>query len=113
VRRAVAPFELPPFDAESSGGVRRENGCPECDRDGYFGTARSPLELRYTFDADDLREVPDFASTCEHFGVSRLAEPFEESVFAQPLILVKPRVVEVFKKLKVRSVAFDPVSIAS
>jgi hypothetical protein len=111
--RLVAPFELSPFDRETSGGVVREDPCPQCERDGYFGTAKSPLELRYTFGPDDLEKVPDLASTWEHFGRSKLAEPFEESVFAQPLLLVKPRVVELLQKLKVRQVEFVPVAIAS
>ena len=109
----VAPFELPPFDPDTTGGVPREDPCPECERNGYFGTAKSPLELRYTFGADYLEEVPDLASTWEHFGLSKLAEPFEESVFAQPLLLVKPRVVELLQKLKVRQVEFVPVATTS
>jgi hypothetical protein len=109
----VAPFELPPFDPETTGGVVREDPCPQCERDGYFGTAKSPLELRYTFGADYLEEVPDLASTWEHFGRSKLAEPFEESVFAQPLLLVKPHVVELLQKLKVRQLEFVPVSLAA
>jgi len=46
--RLVAPFTLPPFDAETTGGVRRQDPCPDCGRDGYFETAQSPLELRYS-----------------------------------------------------------------
>jgi hypothetical protein len=109
----VAPFELPPFDRETTGGVVREDPCPVCDRDGYFGTARSPLELRYSFDGDFLSRTPDLASTWERFGRSKLAEPLEESVFAQPLLLVKPNVVELLRKLKVRSLKFDPVGLVS
>jgi hypothetical protein len=109
----VAPFELPPFDPETTGGVVRQDPCPHCERDGYFGTAKSPLELRYTFGADSLEEVPDLASTWEHFGLSKLAEPFEESVFAQPLLLVKPRVIGLLQKLKVRQLEFVPVSLTT
>jgi hypothetical protein len=108
----VAPFELPPFDAETTGGVVREDPCPECERDGYFGTAKSPLELRYAFEPDYLEDVPDLVSTWEHFGRSKLVEPFEESVFAQPLLLVKSRVVELLQKLKIRALKFDPVALS-
>jgi hypothetical protein len=108
----VAPFELPPFDPETTGGVVREDPCPECDRDGYFATAKSPLELHYALAPGDLEEMPDLVSTWEHFGRSKLVEPFEESVFARPLLLVKPRVVEVIQSLKIRGLAFEPVALS-
>jgi hypothetical protein len=108
----IAPFELPPFDAETTGGVVREDPCPDCERDGYFGTAKSPLELRYALDPDDLEEMPDLVSTWEHFGRSKLVEPFEESVFSQPLLLVKSRVVELLQTLKIRGLRFHPVALS-
>lgn len=108
----VARHELPPADSETSGGLRREDPCPDCDRDGYFGTAESPLELRYSLSREDLDDLPDFSSTWEHFGVSRLAEPFEDSAFAHPLLVVSPRVVKMLRDLKVRGLLFDPVEIA-
>ena len=109
--RLVAPFALPPFDAEASGGVRRQDPCPECDRDGYFETAQSPLELRYSLSHAELDRIPDLARTWEHFGTSRLAEPFEKSVFAQPLLVAKPRAIEAFRHSKVRGTTFEPVAI--
>ena len=108
----VAPYALPPADPETSGGIRRQDPCPECERDGYFGTAQSPLELRYSVGREDLERVPDFAVTWDHFGRSNLVEPFEDSVFAQPLIVVKPRAVDALLKLKIRNVAFDPVAVS-
>jgi hypothetical protein len=107
----VAPHALPPSDPETSGGLRRENPCPDCDRDGYFGTAKSPLELRYSLSRSEADDLPDFSSTSEHFGLSKLAEPFEDSVFAQPILVVKPRVVKMLRDLKVRGLLFDPVEI--
>jgi hypothetical protein len=109
--RLIAPFTLPRFDTETSGGVRRQDPCAECGRDGYFETAQSPLELRYSLTHADLDRIPDFASTWEHFGISRLADPFEDSVFAQPLLVVGPRVVELLRGI--RGLAFDPVAIAA
>ena len=111
--RLVAPFALPPFDAETTGGVRRQDPCPDCDRDGYFGTAQSPLELRYPLSHGELDRIPDFARTWEHFGTSRLAEPFEKSVFAQPLLVAKPRAIEAFRHSKVRGITFEPVAISA
>ena len=96
--RLVAPFALPPFDDE---------------RDGYFGTAQSPLELRYPLSHGELDRIPDFARTWEHFGTSRLAEPFEKSVFAQPLLVAKPRAIEAFRHSKVRGITFEPVAISA
>jgi hypothetical protein len=107
----VAPHELPPVDPETSGGLKREDPCPVCDRDGYFGTAKSPLELRYSLSRAEVGDLPDFSSTWERFGLSKLAEPFEDSVFAHPLLVVTPRVVKLLKELKVRGLLFDPVQI--
>jgi hypothetical protein len=108
----VAPLVLPPANPETSGGVRREDPCPECERDGYFGTAESPLDLRYPIRHVDVERLPDLASTWEHFGRSSLVDPVEDSTFAQPLLVAKPRVVETLIKLKVRGLAFDPVTIS-
>ena len=107
----VAPHALPPADPETSGGLRRENPCPDCDRDGYFGTAKSPFELRYPLSRSEADDLPDFSSTWEHFGLSKLAEPFEDSAFAQPILVVKPRVAELLMGSKVRGLLFDPVEI--
>jgi hypothetical protein len=107
----VARHELPPADPETSGGLRREDPCSVCDRDGYFGTVESPLELRYSLSRGEVNDLPDFSSTWEHFGLSKLAEPFEDSAFAHPFLVVSPRVVKMLRELKVRGLLFDPVEI--
>jgi hypothetical protein len=109
----VAPFVLPPIDTEASGGLPHENGCPACGRDGWFETAKAPLELRYDLSRDEFAEVPDMASTWECIGVSQLREPFSESVFAQPLLLVKPRIVDVLRPMKIRALKFVPIDVVS
>lgn len=106
----VPAHELPPADP-SSVGLLRENPCPDCDRDGWFHTVKQPLQLTYSLTPAEHDALPDFLSTWEHFGLSRLAEPIEDSAFAQPLLVVKPRVVKMLKDLKVRGLLFDPVEI--
>jgi hypothetical protein len=109
--RLLSSHTLPQVNAETTGGLRREDPCPVCNRDGYYGTAKSPLELHYSLTADELEELPDLSYTWEHFGKSVRREPFTESKFAQPLLIASPRVVETLPGLKIRGLLFDPVHI--
>jgi len=69
------------------------------------------FELHYG--GADVRpdSVPDVVCTYERFGNSALREPFNESYFAQPLILLRPRVAAVLKRQRVRAVAYDRVRL--
>jgi hypothetical protein len=106
----IAPTELP-LMASSSKGILREDPCPLCGRDGYFNDAYTPTEIEYDNDQVVLDALPDVVHTYEHFGNSRLRTPFNESHFAQPLLLVKPKVLKVFQQKKVRGVEFVPINL--
>jgi hypothetical protein len=104
----TAPHTLPQLSSDS-GGLVRESPCQTCGQDGFFETGASPPEFRYDLSDDDLSQVPDVASTWEHFGNSRLAEPFTDSFFAPPRLVVKPLVREVLRELKIRGLELDPI----
>ena len=108
----ISNHELPPMDPATRGLVRGDPApCPRCNRDGHFHSAHEPVEIVYTSRIDPA-SLPDVVHTWECFGKSRSAkpgEPFEYSHFAAPLLLVKPKVFDVFKEQKVRGVEFVPV----
>lgn len=106
----IASVELPPMAATSKGVVRDEI-CPLCRRSGYFDT-QAPSEIEYSSDKVDIDNLPDAVHTYEYFGYSWLKVPFENSILARPLLLVKPKVFKVFQMQKVRGVEFVPVRIS-
>ena len=106
----ISTTELPPM-APATKGFLREDPCPRCGRDGYFGSREVPLEPVYSRGQVAPDDLPDVVHTYEHFGNSGLRNPLENSHFAQPLLLVKPMVMEIFRQENVRGVHFDPVKI--
>ncbi len=106
----VATEELPPM-AQETEGVAVENQCPTCRRDGFFHTNKRPEQITYSSREVNPSALPDVVRTWEHFGNSILKQPFEESHFAQPLFLVKPRVYEILRQNKIRGVVFTPVRL--
>jgi hypothetical protein len=53
----------------------------------------------------------DVAWTWERFGNSKLREPLRTSSFASPLLLVKPGLLEVFRRSRVRGLEFEPINV--
>jgi hypothetical protein len=109
-------FTMPRMSEATEGGAR-ENACPECDRDGYFDSARDPLRIAYDADAVDLDRFPDVVHTWECFGNSHLTPPDDRYVpgarFAQPLVLTSAKVYDLFRRQKVRRLDFEPVEIVA
>jgi hypothetical protein len=97
---------LPAMDPSTEGVVRSDH-CPKCACDGYFH--RPPVLIRYK--ALETVRLPDVLQTLEHFGNSVIKEPFEFSHFATPLLIVKPRVYQLFKREKVRGIRAVPVDV--
>lgn len=84
--------------------------CPECGRDGRSGTLDRPLEIVYSRSAIDPRDTPDVTETWECFGRSVKSPPPGQSVrYASPSLLVKPKVLDVFRRLKAKEATFAPV----
>lgn len=106
----LAHEQLPPM-APSSKGILREKSCHLCRRDGYFNDAYEPTEIHYKTSELDINKIPDAVYTYEYFDRSRLREPLTDSYFAQPLLLVKPKIFKVLQQQKVRGLVFQPVKI--
>jgi hypothetical protein len=106
----IATSELPPM-SHLTRGIVRSRPCPECTRDGHYHDP--PVEIAYDAGSFDLSALPDFNFTYELFGNSRLREPFNESHFASPGLIIKPKVFEVFEKCRVRRVEFVPVRVVA
>jgi rRNA maturation protein Nop10 len=110
----LSTTELPPMAPQTRGIIRGtgpDSPCPGCGRDGYFHTTKWPSEIAYATSQVTPDPLPDVVHTYERFGRSWLREPFEQSRFAQPLLLVKPKVYDIFKRQKVRRVEFHPVRL--
>ncbi len=110
----LSEVELPPMDPTIRGivkGTGLDSPCPRCGRDGHFAIPKVRSQIVYRAGQVDLHSLPDVVHTYECFGLSRLREPFEQSHFATPLLLVKPKVIKVFQRHKVRRLEFDPVKI--
>jgi hypothetical protein len=102
--------ELPRLDVKASG-LEVEDQCPKCRRDGYFMRPDRPFRPTFT-EALDPKELPIVARSWEHFGNSRLTEPFSQSFFAQPAIFVSSGALGVMKRLKSVDLELAVVQVA-
>ena len=107
VKELLPEATLPPF-AAATNGYERSDSCPECGRDGYFDIPHVRLQIVYEhLDSSFFRY--DLLATFEHFGLSRLRHPFEDSVFAAPLYLVSGRLAALLRGCK--KVELEPVEL--
>lgn len=99
--------------------VRREDPPPtvlihqDCQRCGRLRGMElfDPVVLAYERHAIEAASLADVACTWEYFGDMIRGEDGRIMVLATPLILVRPRVYELFRRLKVRHAIFQPVQI--
>jgi hypothetical protein len=106
--------QLPEMSAKTTGIIRSEKlpPCPKCHRDGHYHAANVPAEIVYDEENLNLESLPDAARTWECFGRSvRHPTDLAQSWFAPPLILVSPKLFDVFRRMKVREARFEPVRI--
>ena len=106
----IAGYVMPPMSKKLTG-FARERPCPHCNRDGWFASNKVPDEPLYDSSSIQLEKLPDAVVTWECFGNSGIKPDFTKSNIAHGLMLVTPKVMDVFRKLKVRSVRFAPVRI--
>ena len=99
----ITQITLPCWSKQTTG-FEKEDECPHCKRDGFFNIPRVPLRIVYD------EQVPAFnvAETYECFGNSKLREPFKESHFASPLLIVNEAVQQILAGEK--GVEFEPVT---
>jgi hypothetical protein len=100
---------MPPFSPKSTG-YEKEHSCKKCQRDGFFEFPNSHLKLIYPELTDEL-SILNVLSTFEQFGNSKLRDPFNESVFARPLILVSQTMKLILQELNLPNIEFINVTI--
>jgi len=103
--------EMPPM-APSTEGLLRDEPCAGCSRNGYFGALEHPMRIRYLEEDLDATDS-DAYFTYEWFGYSKLLTPLAESLLAHPLLLISPRMYEVFADDRLRGLKFEPVEFCS
>jgi len=112
----LSEYEMPPMSLITKGIIRGKaefDGapCSLCGRDSYFHNANMPSEIYYDKSTVNIEELPDVMKTFEYFGKTILKTPIEDSVLSNQWVLVKPKVLDVMRKMKVRGVKFEPVRI--
>jgi len=113
----ISTYTMPRMSPKTMGIVRDTDpgwGCPVCGRDCYGETMDPPTEIIYDRCQADPAALPDVVQTWECFGRSMLHDDPQRHLirgFAQPMILVKPKVLDILRERKVTSVCFSPVRI--
>jgi hypothetical protein len=122
----MSAFEMPEMSSQSRGVVTDETDtvmedgkvihatppCPKCRRDGRYHTNEEPCEIVYNRTEVDPATIPDVVHTWEAFGRSWIdREHPERSWYGEHRILMKPKVFDIFRSLKVKHACFGPVSI--
>jgi len=98
---------LPPF-GPATRGITRERPCPLCSRDGHYAIPHEPYRFSYP-ELNDRLLLKDVLATYERFGTSALRQPFSESVFAAPVLVVGGRVAAALNHADARHVDLQPV----
>jgi len=105
-------------------GLKIENQCPSCKRNGYFNDAEignielgistkvKALELKYlTIDESFLRQS-DIFYTYETIGLSNLvAEGNKVTRYARPLLVVSERIKALFFENNIKNAFFEKIAI--
>lgn len=105
---------MPPFDPRTRGivlGEGCEAPCARCGRDGHYNSSQEPTEFAYARRAVTAATLKEVMHTWECAGKSIKRQDLRQCRFAQPWILVRPNVYDLFKRLKVRHARFSPVRI--
>ncbi len=106
----LAAHQLPPI-SKASTGITRDDPCPLCDRSGYFGDPALPTEICFDALHADVSDIPDFAVTHERFGYWRSKRDPLTVLMPRPMLLVKPKVMDVLRAQKAGIVRYCPVRI--
>lgn len=103
---------LPRMSQRTKGVIVSVQCCPECQRDGRYHTVLEPEQIVYDAATVVAAELPDVVQTWECFAASyKPSAQNPNTRYAPPAILVKPRVFDIFRELKVKHARFVPVRI--
>ena len=92
--------------------IPAEPPCHKCKRDGRFGTPDEPEQIVYSLTDVDPDSIPDVVHTWDCTGKSMKYPPKGQFPrYRQPMILVKPKILDIFRRLKVKHVTFGPIRI--
>jgi hypothetical protein len=107
----ISTYQMPPMSEATEGVIRSERlpPCPHCQRDGHYNSATRPTQIAYDVCVVDPEALPDVVETWERFGRSNIDQDFRFSHLGEPLILVSPKVLDVFRRLKIKGARFQPV----
>jgi len=111
----ISTYEMPKFGPETKNIARDIApgwGCPVCERDMYAHNGLEPSQFVYDRREVDPDQLPDVVHSWECFGRSILHDDPENSLvrgFATPLPMVKPKVMDLLRRLKARKAIFEPV----
>jgi hypothetical protein len=113
-RQLVVEETLPRMLAGSRGMIRgradAERPCPKCARDGWFDTQSDPFLPMYPRSV--LETMPDAAWAYELFSTGAWAEPIHgKRSLASRRLIVRPRLYQLLKPLKVRGLKWFPVQV--
>jgi len=115
--QVIPAFEMPEMTRESKflkGEPKPGAGCPACRRGACTRSILEPWEYAYSGNLVKAEDLPDVVRTWECFGTSRIKgipPDNETQLIAQPDILVKPKVFDLFRRLMLRQACFEPVRI--
>jgi len=89
--------------------------CNVCCRESHYDSGKEPSQIVYDPRDVSVDELPDIVETWECFGQSwpaRSPSMGQWGIPAHGLLLVKPHVRDVFRRLRVRAADFQPVQIS-
>lgn len=116
----LIPEAVLPLFSKDTTGYKISEQCAVCHRDGYFDVGRiegrgrrirvltEPRELHYRGLSEGLLKK-DLLATWERWGLSRLRDPFKDSVFAKPMYVAGSRLIDALKQANVEGLEFEPV----
>ncbi len=97
--------------SEESSGMRQEEPCGRCGRDGFGQILSRPLEIAFRRDAVDSMAGVGVAFSWEHFGRSKRSSMGDIARLAMPLILVHQTIARVLIETKVAGLKLIPVRV--
>ena len=111
----ISTYEMPKMGPKTRR-IDRDSAlkpCTQCRRDGHCYKGDEPWDIVYSSDDVSASSLPDVVHAWESFGKSGIdKEQPQFSRYGDHLLFVKPKVFDIFRRLKVRHARFTPVRIS-